>query len=271
MNEITQTNFTLTIMVPNADCEHCVLRMRYLSNNPTENDRGMIFYQCSDVSVSATKQDNSMLNNALFDFKKLNNVVKSDNKDYSCCASQQFTMEGYETSSWRNPTHKNYYFDAENKLFRIDTNSGNGITSIDGHFQMFSNFTSGIEYYYNVNANTCDLYGLNYWSDWCYGTINSQTYMSSITIGSQISDIWTMNGSDFTWTNQRDQCIPIGMNRVSTGETTVYYNHKAIKPDSTLFNLPTACTDAFKKLHNNNFNKKLLKHSPRNNLNIHHL
>ncbi|RYH00356.1 hypothetical protein EON65_49520, partial [archaeon] len=40
MNEVTQTNFTLTVTIPSTPSEHAVLRLRYVSQNPTENDRG---------------------------------------------------------------------------------------------------------------------------------------------------------------------------------------------------------------------------------------
>ena len=119
MNEITQTNFSLSITVPNVDCEHCVLRMRYLSNNPTENDRGMIFYQCADVQVNKATTDTPII--------EINKVSDDKSISHDCCAASSFSMSGYETASWRNPTQKQYYFDATHKLFRVDTVSGSGI------------------------------------------------------------------------------------------------------------------------------------------------
>ena len=39
MNMITQTNFSITGVVPNVACSPtCVLRVRYVSNNPLEDD-----------------------------------------------------------------------------------------------------------------------------------------------------------------------------------------------------------------------------------------
>ncbi len=43
-----------------------------------------------------------------------------------------------------------------------------GTSTIDGNFQMLSNFTSGIEYYYNVNEGSCELYGCNLWQVLCH-------------------------------------------------------------------------------------------------------
>jgi hypothetical protein len=244
MNEITQTNFSLPVMIPSTASDHAVLRVRYISQNPTENDRGMTFYQCADIKVTAgssvapfrptsTATDNS---------KKQEQPVVSKSS-YECCAPKQFTLEGFETSSWRNPTNKAYYFDTDSKFFRVDTNSGSGMTPKDGHFQMFSNFSNGIEYYYNVAANTCDLYGLNYWSDWCYGSVNNQVHLTQVKVGHETADVWAMPGNNdvFTWTNTRVDCLPVGFTRVDSGELTVFYNFKEGAPDASFFQLPSAC------------------------------
>mgnify|MGYP005993811053 CR=1 FL=1 len=122
MNEITQTNFTIKVNVPNVNLDHGVMRLRYISQNPTENDRGMTFYQCADVKIVAASSNSNAPKTTTENKKE----VEENTADNSCCAAQQFTLYGYETGSWRNPTNKVYYFDAVNKLFRIDSNSGNG-------------------------------------------------------------------------------------------------------------------------------------------------
>ncbi len=116
-----------------------------------------------------------------------------------------------------------------------------GTTPKDGHFQMISNFTSGIEYYYNVATGTCDLYGLNYWSDWCYGSYNAQTYQKSIHVGSEVADVWGKESTPFTWTNVKDTCAPVSQTRTDTGESTFYFNYKVGAPDASAFVLPAAC------------------------------
>lgn len=106
---------------------------------------------------------------------------------------------------------------------------------------MYSNFTSGIEYYYNVVAGTCDLYGLNYWSDWCYGSVNTQTYLTSVTVGNEEADVWQQDNSPFTWTNTRDSCVPVSHTRIDTGEATFYYNMVVGAPDLSVHTIPSAC------------------------------
>jgi hypothetical protein len=119
-----------------------------------------------------------------------------------------------------------------------------GTGTKDGYFQMYNNFTSGIEYYYNVHANTCDLYGLNYWSDWCYGSANVQTYKGSVKVGNEIADIWAEAATPFTWTVTRGMCTPVSNARMDTGEGTFYFDMQAGPFDASVFQLPQACIDA---------------------------
>ena len=57
MDMVTQTNFTITGVMPSFTCNHCVLRLRYRSNNADEinNRHGAnphaIFYQCADIMI----------------------------------------------------------------------------------------------------------------------------------------------------------------------------------------------------------------------------
>jgi hypothetical protein len=258
MNEITQTNFSMKVQVPNVDCDHCVVRLRYLSNNPTENDRGTIFYQCADVKV--VKQTTAAPSSKKEEKKVAVPVVAAaPNATASeCCAPKQFTLEGYETASWRNPTAKKFYFDAVKKLFRVDTNSGAGTGTKDGYFQMISDFNTGIEYYYNVNANTCGLFGLNYWSDWCYGSVNKQSFLHTEIVGTQKADVWVQDGTPFTWTNTQHSCVPVSNTRTDTGESTFYYNMQVGAPDASVFTLPAACKRAAEAM----VDKKDLKAAP---------
>ena len=110
----------MRVRIPNIDSEHSVVRVRYVSQNPTENDRGMTFYQCADVKVTKSAEA------APAGLPKPVAPEAPARGGADCCAAKQFTMEGYETHSWRNPTSKKFYFDAAQNMFRVDTNSGTG-------------------------------------------------------------------------------------------------------------------------------------------------
>ena len=109
---------------------------------------------------------------------------------------------------------------------------------------MYNDFNSGIEYYFNVHANTCDLYGLNYWSNWCYGSSNQQTFVETVRVGTQAADVWAEAGTPFTWTNTQQSCVPVSQTRTDTGEATMYFNMKTGAPDASVFKLPTVCERA---------------------------
>jgi hypothetical protein len=51
MNHNSQTNFSIRIRLPNESCKFCDLRVRYLTNNPDEEDQGTTFHQCSDIQL----------------------------------------------------------------------------------------------------------------------------------------------------------------------------------------------------------------------------
>ena len=219
--------------------------MRYVPHNPLEPDN---FYQCSDVSVTAAKsgvnksgsaQAMSLRGSSSSGTGSLEKSSVTGGTD--CCAPAQFSMQAYETASWRAPTQLTYYFDTSSQLQRIDTNSGSGTTIYDGHFQMYSNYSSGAEAYYNVVTGECVVYGLDYWNDWCFGAVNDEQYVTSVMVGNEVADVWQVPGNVFSWTNTRKNCLPVSLNRYDTGETTFYYNFKEGTPAADVFKPPAAC------------------------------
>jgi len=245
MNEISQTNFTLRVQIPDEECDHCVLRMRYVPHNPLEPDN---FYQCSDVSVGMRESKGGAKSMSAPHASLRGSEASDPNPKKAsvtggseCCAPSQFTMQAYETASWRAPTQLTYYFDTVAQLQRIDTNSGSGTTIYNGHFQMFSNYSSGAEAYYNVVSGECVVYGLDFWNDWCYGSVNDEQYVTSVMVGNEVADVWQVPGNVFSWTNTRENCLPVSLNRYDTGETTFYYNFKAAPPSADVFQPPAAC------------------------------
>jgi hypothetical protein len=269
MNMITQSNFSLSVTIPNLDCDQCVLRMRYVSNNPTEDHGGSpTFHQCADVTVKKTTAA-TVSPHSSFSSTGSNTTTSGSKEDINtgkegqgkdCCAPKQFTLEAFEHSSWRNPTRLHYFFDAQQELFRIDQDSGPGLTVKDGKFQMFNEFKSGIEYYYNVNADSCDLYGLNLWNDWCYGSLNNQVWQAEAKVGDKTADVWGMTGNDFFFTNLQDSCTPVSKTRSSDGEVTHYFNMAAAPPVDGFFDLPVACVQAKQQY---DLHKQPLSASPR--------
>jgi len=122
---------------------------------------------------------------------------------------------------------------------RVDTHSGHGTTVYDGDFRMYLNFSSGIEYYLNTVTNVCEPLGLDFWNDWCYGSINeTEVWQENVMIGDTPASIWS-NG-DFNWGASLSDCTPILFQR-DAGMLTIYYNVTAGIPDPTVFDPPSNC------------------------------
>ena len=136
-SELTQTNFSRTINIPNVACDACVLRTRYVSNNPLEDPQGHgpTFYQCADVKFVASDA-------APAPAVATPAPVATETTDKSCCAPATFTT----SFTMDKPMTKSkgvIYYDADNKMMREDVvhGDGTGTTATNGRFTIISNFT----------------------------------------------------------------------------------------------------------------------------------
>jgi hypothetical protein len=173
MNQITQTNFSIEIDLPSQACDQCVLRVRYLSNNPEEADHGTVFHQCSDVKLTQS------IFNRKKQEKKVEIMVKERQEDpHDCCAPDSYVNGFFHIIPAINLKAEGMIFydrKAQQMRVTVAANGGHGNTTYDGLFDMWMNFTSGYQYYYNRNSGACDLYGLDYWNDWCFGNKYNQS------------------------------------------------------------------------------------------------
>ncbi|CAF0779537.1 unnamed protein product [Adineta ricciae] len=176
MNQITQTNFSVEIDLPSQTCDECVLRVRYLSNNPEEDDHGTVFHQCSDVKL--TQSFSNALKPKKFEEKTEKPIVQHNEDPHDCCAPESYTNAFFHIIPAIDYHSEGLiFYDQKAKQMRVivTVNGGRGNTTFDSTFDMWMNFTSGRQYYYNRNTGSCDLYGLDYWNDWCFGNKYNQT------------------------------------------------------------------------------------------------
>ncbi|CAF2362335.1 unnamed protein product [Rotaria sp. Silwood2] len=232
MNQITQTNFSIEINLPNEPCDECILRVRYLSNNPEEEDHGTIFHQCSDIKLTP----NSL--NTLKEDKEhrielvKNNINKQRNDDpHDCCIPESYVNAFFHSIpaiDYRSEGLIFYDKKAQQMRVTVTVNGGRGNTTYDSVFDMWMNFTSGYQYYFNRNTGKCDLYGLDYWNDWCFGNKYNQSEdfvaadipCSSPFGPSHQCNQWR-NGEFLFETYASDECLPSSISR-PTGERTNY-------------------------------------------------
>ncbi|CAF0954160.1 unnamed protein product [Didymodactylos carnosus] len=238
MNQITQTNFSLDVMLPDVTCEKCVIRVRYLSNNLDEDDRGTIFYQCSDVELTKEVVNEQIIEQAKKRIQQTKMRKEKQNDPHDCCAPPSFSTVFLHNIMFIPKTdHRSsgvIFYDQPSKMMRVFlmAGSGKGNTTEDGRFNMWMNFTSGRQYYHNINAGTCDLYGLDFWNDWCFGNTFNQSedfVAANVSCATDVSG-FTCNhwqNGDFRFDSyvkpsSEHGCWPAGISR-SSNEKVAYF------------------------------------------------
>lgn len=254
MGELTQTNFTRTIDVPDMECDACVLRVRYMSNNPDEDPEGHgpTFYQCADVKFVSSSDTPA----ATTPSTPAMPANQDSNNDYpnACCAPSSFTTS-FQMVKPMTTSKGTIYYDMGAKMMREDVvhGAGTGTTASNGQFTIISNFTSGDGYYFNVNTGKCMLggaFGLDLWNSWCFGSSDeSEKFAYSAPCQQQGSGScnYYMN-EDWAFSATADsQCFPdsiIGAQNSGNAATVTYSGAKAgpINPD--MWDVPAACKAA---------------------------
>ena len=222
MNQITQTNFSITINLPSEPCDQCVLRVRYLTNNPDEDDHGTVFHQCSDVQLTRSSMPIDERTPVVEPVKPLNHA---QDDPHDCCAPESYIAPFFHTI----PEVEFFaeglvFYDQKSRQMRVtvQNNGGRGKTTYDGIFDMWMNFTSGYQYYYNRNTGACDLYGLDYWNDWCFGNkynqsedfVASEVPCSGSPVSGNKCNQWR-NGEFLFETYTTGSCYPAAISRPS--------------------------------------------------------
>jgi hypothetical protein len=250
MNQITQTNFSVEVNLPNEPCNECVVRVRYLSNNPEEDDHGTVFHQCSDVKLTSSlintlKQENEPK------IESIENIKKARQDDpHDCCAPESYVTAFFHViPAIEQRSEGMIFYDKKAQQMRVTVsiNGGRGNTSYDGSFDMWMNFTSGYQWYYNRNTDSCDLYGLDYWNDWCFGNKYNQSedfVAADVRCTSPFGPTHQCNqwrNGEFSFeTYATNECLPSSISR-PTGERIDYVRGRVgpISPDTFIPN--TVC------------------------------
>ncbi|CAF0953299.1 unnamed protein product [Rotaria sordida] len=231
MNQITQTNFSIQINLPNEPCDECILRVRYLSNNPGEDDHGTTFHQCSDVKLTPNLL-NTLKKDQEHKDELIENINKQRNDDpHDCCVPESYVNAFFHSIpaiDYRSEGLIFYDKKAQQMRVTVTVNGGRGNTTYDGIFDMWMNFTSGYQYYFNRNNGKCDLYGLDLWNDWCFGNKYNQSedfVAADVSCSSPFGPThkcnqWR-NGEFLFETYASDRCLPSSISRPS-GERIIY-------------------------------------------------
>ena len=177
----------------------------------------------------------------------------SDDGTYhdKCCSpasfSTNFVMDKPMTRS-----KGTIFYDNTTHMMREDVvhGDGSGTTATNGQFVIYSNFTSGDGFYYDVNSGKCLLgggpFGLDLWNEWCFGSMEeNEKYSSSGPCPAPATGMCNFyENGDWMFGATTDQCLPASLlgSNGNAGSVTYYGALVAPLPPS-LFVPPKVCTD----------------------------
>lgn len=252
MNQITQTNFSLDILLPNISCKTCVLRVRYLSQNPLEDDRGTTFYQCADIELTTkrVKENEKIVREAekrllLEPDNKLDTNRKTNPND--CCAPASFVVVFvHRIPKFDFHSSGLIYYDKPSQKMHVKITSGSGQLGIipNGEYAMWMDFPLGLQYYQNINKNTCYSFGLDFFNEWCFGNTYNQSENFVAKDAPCTSHIGTCNqwrNGDFLYEAFSDTCYPASVSRKLNGERTDFYAALSGPFDEAIFQPDPTC------------------------------
>ncbi|CAF1149863.1 unnamed protein product [Rotaria sordida] len=253
MNHNTQTNFSIPIQLPNELCDYCVLRVRYLTNNPDEEDRGRTFHQCSDIQLIKSSTN---LIPSIFD---KNLLVQHQNDPHDCCTPPSFqTYFLHQIPEIDYVSSGVIYYDQPSQQMRIV------MMTTGVKYNMWMNFISGLQYYENVNERTCIRFGLDLWNDWCYGNTFNQSedfLAENISCSNNVLDFCNLwQNGDFLFKSTTIGCYPSTLSRLSSRERTDYFNAKNGPFPPEIFQPDPICLKEKIIQHGHNPSLKLWKH-----------
>jgi len=244
---VTQQNFTLRVRWPNKACDHCVVRVRYVSNNPDEGNKDNLiaaFYQCADIQLIASE-----IETFKGEIRANDADIKLPSANYSCCTAKQFEARGREVLVSKGQTMEfAVYYDAINKFIRWDQWFFDSNLQFLFKWELFTNYNTLLEYIYDPATNSCELTGPDAIYEWCYGSTPEMKYLGKKKCEHQFQqcDHWEMdNGYEF-WSiaESGNNCKPFKSrhaNHHGVTNTMEYYFFKEGISDSHIFDLPVSC------------------------------
>jgi len=206
---VRQTNFTIGLMMPARPCDHCILRLRYVSYNKMEidppNNTDAIFYNCADVQILAVPPDTTPVQ------APPTAPVLEPKADVSCSTPPVWSMSCAEATPL-GFIHHRIWWDSIKMFTRWDQIGNLWSPTTQDTLVLINNYSAPVEYVNFVTSRQkCYLYGNDYLYPWTYGASNGMTYQGSL--GSL--DTWSRSGG-YSWLTQTldgNFCKPIGWNR----------------------------------------------------------
>jgi hypothetical protein len=211
---VRQTNFSVEVVIPPEACDHCILRLKYVSYNKMEidppNNTDAIFYNCADVQIVSSSLPLQTPPPAPLAQPAVGNN-SANVKDGSCSTPPVWSMVCAEATPLGFVSHR-IWWNSVKQLTRWDQSGNLWSATTQDTLVAINNYTAPLEYVnFITSLKKCFIYGNDALYPWSYGASNGQTYEGRI--GSL--DTWSRAGG-FSWVTQDlgdGLCKPVGWTR----------------------------------------------------------
>ena len=253
---VTQTNFTLSVTLPSKGCDHCIMRFRYISNNPDEidpsNNTQAIFYNCADIRILSSSASSPPRLSKPFAKRETPSAAqvsesgKAAGNAFSCCTAPQWEGWAFGYSPLGLVQHHIYY-DAVNKLVRWEQFGALESPALLQRITIANYTLSKAGYYaeYVVYPQElkCELYGADTFYPWCYGEgYGRPLVQQNLTLGNTTLNVWGNADVGFMWTSTVHECLPFSALHQGTSLQFTDVRVGSISPQ--VFGPPTYCNAA---------------------------
>eukprot|EP00026_Physarum_polycephalum_P018163 Phypoly_transcript_19645.p1 GENE.Phypoly_transcript_19645~~Phypoly_transcript_19645.p1 ORF type:complete len:203 (+),score=21.84 Phypoly_transcript_19645:74-682(+) len=158
-----------------------------------------------------------------------------------CCSPPQWEILAEERNSLGTVFHHIYY-DSVNQLVRWDRVGNLESPNVQSALYTYTDYKKGVEYYYLPLNNSCEPYGPDQFTEWCYGPISvGQNFVSNITIAGSACTVWENTQNDMKWISSDSECLPVM--RQHADDTFIFYD-STIGVEPSDFVPPTICTNS---------------------------
>jgi len=187
-DQVTQTNFSIVIRIPNKAASHAIIRFRYQSNNLDEVDKNTtIFFNCADIQIISNSRSHE---------EEINDSENSDNqllpnlKKFSCNTPLRWSITAVELNQQLGYIEHKIYYDVVNNRTRWERTGYLESSSQKSTLILINNYNTLIEYVIDPNMKTCSLYGSDMFYGWNYG-VSGMNYVGIVHQNKQILHEWS--------------------------------------------------------------------------------
>lgn len=268
---VTQTNFSVVVLLPAQESPHAVLRLRYVSFNPLEvypsNNTDAIFYNCADIQIVSQQGNHTAAPaanapTATAQSPKAHATANATRAAQSspqvaalsnpACTSPPRWVATAETNSSVGKVSHQIYYDATRQLVRWER-TGNLWNSTENSIVLITNYSDlsagPPEYVIYPLEKKCLTYGADAFYPWQYGAQSGMQWYRNYTQGPNTFIVWTNPTNSFFW-EADSNCLPVAQIHANipaggsqfAAEFTIFRARIVDSFPDNIFQAPSYCT-----------------------------